>query len=340
MNKNNFDNIKLPSNIDEVIENALNKAEEDKKNNKNKKSHKKIIQSTACGLALCLSLGFGTKVLASNIPAIKNTFKLIQEKISFKGEYSKFATSINQTVYDNGLGVTLSEVLCDGESLYVSYIIKSEKSFKYIDINYENKKREKTQLLDESISKVSFSNKELYSSDPLEGTFLDAYNFVGFQKYNLNEFKEIPNKFEFNIKIKNIISKAMNEKDKDQDFKGEWNFKIPVIVDKSLTKEIIVDNKNDKNIGVEKVSITPFEIKVKTFCKKDAYNVRAFNENGKILNIDSGICSDDGLITIIKRNGETPKKVKVELFKDKLQKEYNNEKIGEKIIYSKDIKIN
>ena len=173
MNKKDLDKINLPNNLDDIIDEAINMANEDKKKNKIKgKGYKKVFKNIAAGLAIITGIGVGTTTLAYGVPIIKNAFERIQKEIWNKGDYSKYATEVNQTVSNNGVGITLSEILCDGQNLYVSYVIESKEPFKYIKYKYDPvkdyditkeqaEKIEKMQLDYAAEAKVSFTDSEL-----------------------------------------------------------------------------------------------------------------------------------------------------------------------------------
>ena len=231
MNKKDLDKINLPNNLDDIIDEAINMANEDKKKNKIKgKGYKKVFKNIAAGLAIITGIGVGTTTLAYGVPIIKNAFERIQKEIWNKGDYSKYATEVNQTVSNNGVGITLSEILCDGQNLYVSYVIESKEPFKYIKYKYDPvkdyditkeqaEKIEKMQLDYAAEAKVSFTDSELDNSgvSGLEGRFIDDHTFVGVEEYNLTSLNmKIPDEFEFTINFNTIVEEGWNiERDKD-----------------------------------------------------------------------------------------------------------------------------
>ena len=79
MNKKDLDKINLPNNLDDIIDEAINMAHEDKKKNKIKgKGYKKVFKNIAAGLAIITGIGVGTTTLAYGVPVIKNAFERIQ----------------------------------------------------------------------------------------------------------------------------------------------------------------------------------------------------------------------------------------------------------------------
>ncbi|MDZ5254297.1 DUF4179 domain-containing protein [Clostridium sp. LIBA-8841] len=357
MNKKGLDKINLPDNLDNIIDDAISMAEEDKKKNRKGKGYKKVFKNIAAGIAIVTILGLGTTTLTYGIPEIKNAFEKIQNEMLNKGDYSKYATEVNQTVYDNGVGITLSEILCDGQNLYVTYIVESEEPFKYINYDYDPVKdydltKEQaeeivnTQMLDESYSKVSFTQKKLDNSGiaGLEGKYINEHTFVGVEKYDLTTLNmEIPVKFDFEINYKRLIVSSWNsEREKDQEFKGSWNFKVPVKVDKSLTKEINVDDINKEGIGVSKVYETPFEIKILTNHPKDTevlnYIVEVYDNNGDRLKLESQKWEDEYSIVTLFKDDKKINTIKV-VFYDESLKAIDDENLEKHISYSKEINL-
>lgn len=362
MNKKDLDKINLPNNLDDIIDEAINMAHEDKKKNKIKgKGYKKVFKNIAAGLAIITGIGVDTTTLAYGVPVIKNAFERIQKEIWNKGDYSKYATEVNQTVSNNGVGITLSEILCDGQNLYVSYVIESKEPFKYIKYKYDPvkdyditkeqaEKIEKMQLDYAAEAKVSFTDSELDNSgvSGLEGRFIDDHTFVGVEEYNLTSLNmKIPDEFEFTINFNTIVEEGWNiERDKDNVLEGTWNFKVPVKVDKLLSKNIEVNAINNDGIGIKEIISTPIKLKVVTTGydrEKNDYWVRVYDEKGNILRTSSGeeLSSYGKYLSTIAKEGEDIKKIKVEIYKpfvDENGKDYFHDP-RETILYSKEINL-
>lgn len=357
MNKKDLDKINLPNNLDDIIDEAINMAHEDKKKNKIKgKGYKKVFKNIAAGLAIIIGIGVGTSTFAYGVPVIKNAFERIQKEIWNKGDYSKYATEVNQTVSNNGVGITLSEILCDGQNLYVSYVIESKEPFKYIKYKYDPvkdyditkeqaEKIEQMQLDYGAEAKVSFTDSKLDNSgvSGLEGRFIDDHTFVGVEEYNLTSLNmRIPDEFEFIINFNSIVEEGWNERDKRHIFKGEWNFKVPVKVDKSLSKSIEVNDINKDGVGIIKVYETPFQIKIITKHPEDmdifGYYINAFDNNGERLNIPSQSWKNNGSIVTIFKENKKINNIKV-LFYDEPLKAIDGEEVEKHIIYSKEINL-
>lgn len=339
MSKESLNDIIIPNNIDEVIDAGVKKAI--KENEAIKKRRKIKVGTTAAGIALVFILGVMKPAIASNVPFIGGVFEKIQNKISFLGDYSNYATSINEAVYDNGVNVKLSEIYADGESLYVTYAINSEKPFKYTKYEYDAEKDKDiakeeakeivgTQLLYDGEGKVDFTDKILDNSGTagLEGEFIDENTFVGVEKYDLRDLNmKIPNEFQFEITIKNLRCTPWNSNEKDQVLKGKWGFKIPVKVDTSSLVEIDVNEMNKEGYGVKKVILTPFEGKVITTHPKDAgfndFEVKVYDEKGEQIEFEMGHLYENTMVDIFEMKKYQCKSLKIKIYKNTLKKEGN-----------------
>lgn len=283
MTNKNFDNIEVPENLDKFIDDTIDKAYVKRYNH----ILKRLLGGTAASIALFIVVGISKPTIASKIPTLQSVFEEIQENISSSGKYGKYATSINESIINNGVEVTLSEVVCDGESLYVSFIIESEKPFRNVGYDIVE-----SQILYEGKGKVNYTNENLDNGGiaGIEGEFIDDNTFVGVEKYNLGllgresgKIIETPDNFEFEMNIKNFRAIPIIGDDKDELIReGEWTFKVNVNVDKNISKKIDINSNYVDDLEIKQLVITPFEIKVKTEHsnnKKNNYYVRLTDEN-------------------------------------------------------------
>lgn len=176
----------------------------------------------------------------------------------------------------------------------------------------------------EAYNKVSFSSKELDTTGfaGLEGKFLDEKTFIGMGKYGLNSLgSEVPEEFDFQVKLTGLRMKALNDKAKDQIFKGTWAFKIPVKVDRSLTRTIDVNNVENKGFKIKSISITPFELRLKVSgLRGDCLSIKVYDEKDNELVFDMGKRNDNIETIIFKASPKDYSKIRVVLYKDILEK--------------------
>ena len=300
MNNSKYNEINIPDNLDERIDEGVKNANLEKiKNNRRKRNM--AIGTIAASLVAVTTLGIANPALASKLPIVGGVFEFIEKDINFPGNYSQYATSVNETAYSNGVGITLSEILCDGQSLYVTYIVESEKPFKYTSWGDSGLMDMNQLITSEAYNKVDFTDEELDNSGfaGLEGNFINENTFVGVQKYHLSSLKsEIPDQFTFQTKIELIKNYGVNASDISSYKWGTWAFKVPVTVDKNLRKTIDL-NKQDiesDTVKVNSITITPFDMIVDLNYKEGYwtdYTTVIYDENGEILQFSQSTADED-----------------------------------------------
>lgn len=284
MNKKDFNNIEIPKNIDTFIEDSFNNAYK----LKNRKRVKNTLGIIASGLAFFIILGITKPAIASSIPPLQKIFEQLQNRLINGGKDVNYVTTVNQSIKDNGVEVTLSEVIFDGRYLYVSYIVKSDIPFKIDGVGVSE-----TQLLYEHNEKLSFTDQKLDSSGiaGIEGRFIDDNTFEGVEKYDLSSLKiPIPNNFEFEVLI-NLFRCIPDEGDDRAELMrvGDWGFKVNVNTKEDSSKKIEINSTNNEGIGIKDVIITPFEVIITSLHDEDtesiSYNVSVTDEYGNILDL-------------------------------------------------------
>lgn len=264
---NKYDEIMLPTELDDVIDKGVKQAMMMKHTQKLGRV-KKVGIGLAAGLTITLGLGFANPALAAQIPFLGRIFEQIEKRESQYATYSKHANEVSQTVTSNGLTVTLSEMTCDGLVLYASYVIESEEPFEHGD-----KVGQQFWLYPSSIS----SYFELYGGQgALNGTYVDDHTFIGMTSYRLAEGVEaLPETFEFNVTFNTLEQVNLYEElDEGQVepriifmpsstyYEGEWDFSTRVTVDQSIVEQIDVSKVEKTRISILEVVKTPLETKI------------------------------------------------------------------------------
>lgn len=287
-----YNNIKIPLNIDDRINNGVKEALLKKK--QKKENRNKIAGIIAVSISLTIILGISNPAFAKELPIIGNVFKLIEETISSPIKYSKYAININETVSSNGVDITLSEAVSDGKYLYVTYVVEGKTPFKFTE-NEDERYSHAYQLFMKSDNRVSFTDVKIPSDGFLflQGKFIDEYTFIGVQRYYLNLLPNevVPDEFNFKteiISIENHNPENYYNYNPNSNYiiNGSWTFDIPIKVDKNLTS--ITELNDFEGSGIESISITktPFNIivdvdydEVKIF----SFNLSLYDENGEKL---------------------------------------------------------
>ncbi|MDB8552003.1 DUF4179 domain-containing protein [Turicibacter sanguinis] len=286
---NKYDEISLPNQLDDVINEGVKQAMMMKRTKKLGRV-KKVGVGLAAGLTITLGLGFTNPAVASKLPVIGNVFESIEKNLYFPGNYSEYATSVNETAYSNGIAMTLSEIFSDGQFLYVTYVVESEKPFEHLSYIVEEVKNQVIEVnqlvVEEAYSKVDFDAElEVIGISGFEGKFIDEHTFVGVEQYYLGS-GEIPEEFTFQTKKIVVENCANHIDDESQTTWGTWAFKVPVKVNQELSSVTVVEGVNANGASIEQISMTPFGVIVDaTIPEEDwsRYDIRVFDETGEEL---------------------------------------------------------
>lgn len=271
---NSLDNIKLPDNIDVLTENAIKRGEKYKNN---KMKHRKIF-ATAASICLVATLSIASiGVGAKSIEYAGNIFRELKQLVGVRGNNEE-NKSINKTVTDNEVSLTLQEVLCDEYGVYVSFIVKSKEPF----INTKDSQL----LLYDDYAKTSFNKGNLDNGGKagLEGKFTDNNTFIGVESYMFTDLKgEIPKNFTLDI---NIGAVSLNSIEDNNIVRGNWKFSVPVSLNGEGVK-VIAPSIKHKDILIRKVTLsklnTFIEMEMSSNLKKQRVNL--FTDKG--VGIDS-----------------------------------------------------
>ena len=150
MQNDRFDAIIIPKELDNAVKRGIQSGI---RQQKKQRQTKRIIQygtlAAAALLAVCLGILFAsTPSLAANLPIIGRIFAQVQDKVSYKGDFDSAADtvveipatevvtdSVNNTAENpytqtsNGLTVTVSEINCSAQALYIALCIENEEDF-------------------------------------------------------------------------------------------------------------------------------------------------------------------------------------------------------------------
>ena len=296
MNKKDKFNIDIPETLDIEIDKGINRGYKEKQSKKASK-RKLITGIAAAGIVIFITFGIANPTFAAKLPIVGNIFKAIEKTLRYPADYSKYSTSINKTVTDNGVSITLSDILCDGEGLYVTYTVESQEPFKHTSWGYAPLTMNHISTRG-SLANVSFSDEELDDAGiaGLQGKFIDEKTFIGLQRYRLKSLnEEIPDSFNFQIKITSIGTRDLTVNENDDFRKGEWVFNVPVKVDKSLSKTFDINYKGENGYSIDSVLVTPFTIVVNSSNpdENSKSNIKAFDEANNEMPIETGVYIKD-----------------------------------------------
>lgn len=141
---------------------------------------------------------------AENIPLIGHVFENLGNKLGFSGNYQEYATVLpaesegtasSDSAYSqtsDGVTVSLSEVYCNDEALYLSMIISSEEPFPDTMIMEADGQRYISLHMYASKMNFDFNKDSDFFLDSVSGEFTDDHTFAGVARFDLaqTEFDE------------------------------------------------------------------------------------------------------------------------------------------------------
>lgn len=174
-----------------------------------------IVAAAAAFSGVCIV----NPAFAAQIPLVGHVFEELGESLGFSGDFSKYAKPVEdiQIVYEdsevtgtdtkpdtnagdtgnedcsysqtkNGMTVTLSEVYCNDEALYVSLVLHSEDEFPET-MNFQDSDTPLINLM-RSTMKFSFDDQEkLLDMSSVDGKMIDDHTYAGVVRYDLSFVK-------------------------------------------------------------------------------------------------------------------------------------------------------
>lgn len=277
----NFDTIPIP-------EDRLNQTVYESLNLVKKQHHRKrwgmITASAAAAAVVILSVIFiSNPVLAAKIPVIGDIFKKVQHNQRYPGNFNEVATSVANTnsCSSNGYTMTLSEIYCDTEAMYVSVVLESEDPFPEEARSYTHTENDGktysslyfnyTQKFDFFTIPDEFANEGDRTPMEVQGTYTDEHTFIGAFRidFNLGTFasaEKIPHKFRWKLNVNKLrIPVEMSSPKLDFTWeevkftKGKWIFENDVTVDTSNTTVTEINDAAPNGHILTKLTLTSYE---------------------------------------------------------------------------------
>ena len=194
---------------------------------KKKSSHGRRWVRFCSGMAAAAAAFSGVCIVnpafAAQIQLVGHVFEELGESLGFSGDFSRYAKPVEdiQIVYEdseegseaadadtktetdagatgnedssysqtkNGMTVTLSEIYCNDEALYVSLVLHSEDEFPET-MNFQNSDTPLINLM-RSTMKFSFDDQEkLLDMSSVDGKMIDDHTYAGVVRYDLSFVK-------------------------------------------------------------------------------------------------------------------------------------------------------
>ncbi|MCC5425313.1 DUF4179 domain-containing protein [Clostridium botulinum] len=255
-----------------------------KKNLNNKikrknRSNKLKYTSIAAAITLVFSIGIVTAspTFAKNIPVLNSIMQTLNNKYGNRGDYAKYSEIINKSVSNNGITITINEVIADDSKLVISYTLKTNKKIKDLEVFGLG-------------GFLKIDSKTFSSMGTSFGQYIDDYTYIGSEEIHTS----IPEDKKFNIDV-NITEVS--------DIKGKWNFAFSASKEE-ISRESTVFRPNqkldlpDSNVAIDKVVFSPIDTSIFITGYGKNKNIKA-GPNGGMFDYNYWIAFDDTGVELI-----------------------------------------
>lgn len=207
-----------------------------------------------------ISINIFIPAYAREVPIIGGVFAFIQDKLDFMGIYTNYCFQVGDAAESNDVSITLSEVYCDGNNLFISYLMKGEElrttaeegGFNIKQVNYSGKTYISSEGKNVSLEDICMD----VEVEGIEGEFIDDSTFAGVEIYCLKE-GAFPEEFVLNISMKSIEFLGRD----DHIIKGNWDFIVNVSCNYEDIVVYEVAEEKDQH-SIDKIIVSPIMITV------------------------------------------------------------------------------
>lgn len=198
--------------------------------------------AVAVSLITITSIGMASPAFADNISILRSITQTLNDKFGFYGEYIKYSQMVNKSVTNNGVSLTINEVLADNSKLIIGYTIKSDKKIKDLEVS--------------GLSRfLKINGKILESSGSATGNYVNDYTYIGTEEIHTS-IPQSADSFNVDLNVTDI-----------GDIKGNWNFAFSTST-KELSKNSTIFTPNNKidlpdsSVTVDKVDFSPIDTSI------------------------------------------------------------------------------
>jgi hypothetical protein len=237
--------------------------------------------AAAIGLISIIGIGTASPAFAKNIPILNSITQTLNEKFGGHGDYAKYSQVVNKSATDNGVTLTVNEVIADDSKIILGYTIKS------------NKKIEDLEVV--GLSKfLQINGKHLGSGGGAVGNYVDDCTFLGSEEIH-TALPQDSNKYDISLNVDSIM-----------DIKGKWDIAFTASKDELVKKsEVFKPNKKVDlkyaDITVDKVVRSPIDISI--FITGNYKNKTLESPASGV--IDEYIAFGDNGVELIQKGGST-----------------------------------
>lgn len=277
----NFDDIHVPAEkLNMVVGQDLYTI---KRQYRKRKLRKYIMEGmAAAAIALSAAGIFATNpVLAAKLPLIGHIFEQVQDEQRYPGNFDEVSEPLTEgnVSTSQGITMTLSEIYCNSNAIYVSAIIESDEPFPEevkesnmlgdSDVGYymylENEQEYDFMETPSSYDEYERPDEQSeWNRLDLKGEYVDDHTFIGATRIDFNFYPfgsyDIPDTFHWKLKVNNI--KVISEADPRFSQDGTWEFETEVSVDQTKPTVIEVNENAPNGDVIQSITMTPYEAHV------------------------------------------------------------------------------
>lgn len=203
--------------------------------------------------------------------------QILNNKYGNKGDYVKYSEIINKSVSNNGITITINEVIADDSKLIIGYTLKSYKKIKDLEVF--------------GLGRFLKINGKTFSSGGSScGDYIDDYTYIGSEEIHTS----IPKDKKFNVDL-NITEVS--------DIKGKWDFAFSVSKEE-IFRESTVFKPNqkldlpDSIATIDKVVFSPIDTSIFITGNGKNKNIKA-GPNGGMFDYRYWVAYDDNGVELI-----------------------------------------
>lgn len=307
MQNSRFDAIIIPKELDNAVRLGIEAGIRLQKQQRTKRTIRYSALAATALLAVCLGVLFvSNPSLAAKLPIIGRIFSQVQDKVSCKGDFDSSENTIAELpptesmtdavnkAADNpfvqtsgGLTVTVSEINCSAQALYIALCIENEEDFPadFMKSKQEDYALDYDSLSLESIDYFDIAGMEKAKRGPengvpgpyyIEGEFVDAHTFAGIIRVPLDD-AAYPRHFTYYLEISDIYGELFSYGEEEtltdpdgnavtlreplkKHYTGTWNFALDVTRKEDGQEVALVNKANADGLGIASVKKTAFEI--------------------------------------------------------------------------------
>lgn len=307
MQNNRFDAIIIPKELDNAVRLGIETGIRLQKQQRRKRAVRYSTLAAAALLAICLGILFvSNPSLAAKLPIIGRIFSQVQDKVSYKGDFDSsddtiievpsletMTGTVNKAVENpftqtsGGLTVTVSEINCSAQALYIALCIENEEDFPtdFMKSKQEDYALDYDILSLESIDYFDIAGMEKAKRGSengvpgpyyIEGEFVDTRTFAGIIRVPLND-AAYPGQFTYYLEISDIYGELFSYGEEEtltdpdgnavtlreplkKHYTDTWNFALDVTRKEDGQEVALVNKANADGLGIASVKKTAFEI--------------------------------------------------------------------------------